>query len=184
MAQPAVASTSRPGAAGLDDSISFSSSEVNGGSAVTKRSLRSPSTSSSEQEDKKIMKKKMKVADGAEKSSSSVGKTPVKDPKSLPKKRRVQPKESERQTSAAKGSAQVKDEPNPSDTPPISQVLSSGNENKTNVSKIKVNCTVCGKELCNKYSLKNHMLVHSDEKGFECEVCQKQFNTPNGLRVS
>ena len=163
----------------MDDSISFSSSEVNGGSAVTKRSLRSPSTSSSEQEDKKIMKKKLKVADGTEKSSSSVGKTPVKDPKSLPKKRRVQPKESERQTSAAKGSAQVKDEPNP-----IRPVLSRGNENKTKFSKIKVICPVCGKELCNKYSLKNHMLVHSDEKGFECEVCQKQFNTPNGLRVS
>ena len=146
----------------MDDSISFSSSEVNGGSAVTKRSLRSPSTSSSEQEDKKIMKKKMKVADGAEKSSSSVGKTPVKDPKSLPKKRGVRPKESKRQISAAKGSAQVKDEPNP-----IRSVLSRRNENRTNFSKIKVICPVCGKELCNKYSLKN-MLEHSDEKGCEC----------------
>lgn len=37
----------------------------------------------------------------------------------------------------------------------------------------EVECDVCSKKM-SRYSLKTHMLVHSDEKNYECDICQKR----------
>lgn len=36
-------------------------------------------------------------------------------------------------------------------------------------------CTVCGKVLSSQMSYKNHMVVHSGEKKFVCDVCPAKF---------
>ncbi|XP_071522053.1 uncharacterized protein [Panulirus ornatus] len=36
-------------------------------------------------------------------------------------------------------------------------------------------CSICNKKLCNKFSLKEHMKIHSNNKIHQCEYCEKTF---------
>ncbi|XP_045614649.1 zinc finger protein 3 homolog isoform X2 [Procambarus clarkii] len=36
-------------------------------------------------------------------------------------------------------------------------------------------CNVCNKKLCNKFSLKEHMRIHNNDKSHQCEHCKKMF---------
>ena len=43
-------------------------------------------------------------------------------------------------------------------------------------------CEICGKVI-HKYSLKKHMVIHTDARPFKCDVCQKGFKCKKGLQV-
>ena len=36
-------------------------------------------------------------------------------------------------------------------------------------------CSICDKKLCNKFSLKEHMVVHSSSRPYQCKYCEKSF---------
>uniref|UniRef100_A0A6P7GHR7 Zinc finger protein 431-like n=1 Tax=Diabrotica virgifera virgifera TaxID=50390 RepID=A0A6P7GHR7_DIAVI len=46
----------------------------------------------------------------------------------------------------------------------------------------KVSCNICGKLLLNSFKLKDHIRVHNNLKEFECDSCNKKFNTRDSLR--
>ncbi|XP_042208993.1 zinc finger protein 485-like isoform X1 [Homarus americanus] len=44
-------------------------------------------------------------------------------------------------------------------------------------------CTICNKKLCNKFSLKDHMKIHNNDKPHHCEYCQKTFLRERDKRI-
>ncbi|XP_074645924.1 uncharacterized protein LOC141902184 [Tubulanus polymorphus] len=42
-------------------------------------------------------------------------------------------------------------------------------------------CTICGKVLCSQSSLDRHMLVHSGERPFKCQICHVSFTTNGNM---
>ena len=42
-------------------------------------------------------------------------------------------------------------------------------------------CDTCTKEFASPYNLRRHMLTHTDEKPFQCEVCNRQFKEKSSL---
>ena len=50
-------------------------------------------------------------------------------------------------------------------------------------SKCSFMCNVCGKVFCSTIILKQHKLVHTDEKPFQCKKCDKKFKRKGDLNV-
>ncbi|XP_060604781.1 spalt-like protein sem-4 isoform X6 [Ruditapes philippinarum] len=44
-------------------------------------------------------------------------------------------------------------------------------------------CNLCGKQMTTSYSLKQHMRLHSGDLPFQCEFCQKRFNSKWNLKI-
>ncbi|XP_072792551.1 myc-associated zinc finger protein [Taeniopygia guttata] len=67
--------------------------------------------------------------------------------------------------------------PRPSPTPPIPHPNPmEGGENKESAPKRKSHaCDTCGKAFRDVYHLKRHRLSHTDERPFQCPVCQQRF---------
>ena len=55
-----------------------------------------------------------------------------------------------------------------------------------NVHKAKLNrkhlCTSCGKEFTQKSHLKNHMMIHSNERPIQCPSCSMCFRTKSNFK--
>lgn len=45
-------------------------------------------------------------------------------------------------------------------------------------------CSVCAKQLTTKRNLRAHMVVHSDEKRYNCHLCERKFKRLHTLKVS
>ena len=69
-------------------------------------------------------------------------------------------------TSHLRGHNEVKPSPDPSDPTGQAKVY---------------NCCLCGKMLSSFSSLDRHMLVHSGERPFSCEVCGQTFTTNGNM---
>lgn len=44
-------------------------------------------------------------------------------------------------------------------------------------------CSICPKRFVDRYELKYHMRIHSDDDGFQCKECLKKFARPSALRT-
>ena len=44
-------------------------------------------------------------------------------------------------------------------------------------------CDVCEKRFSRADSLKSHMRIHTNEKPYECDVCEKRFRCSSNLKV-
>ena len=55
-------------------------------------------------------------------------------------------------------------------------------KDKSNVKEKIFQCTNCGKRYDTKYKLINHEIIHSGEKNFICELCDKSFFLPIHLK--
>lgn len=55
----------------------------------------------------------------------------------------------------------------------------SSNESGNRVCK----CSICGKSLKDKYSLKAHSKIHTGEKPYSCYICGKRFRYKHALKV-
>ena len=45
-----------------------------------------------------------------------------------------------------------------------------------------VECRYCGKNFTRPHSLKRHLLIHTGERPYECDICQARFNQTTHLR--
>lgn len=46
----------------------------------------------------------------------------------------------------------------------------------------RVQCSVCGNDFANNFTLKRHMQLHTGEKPFECTVCLKRFHQKSHMK--
>ncbi|PNF23070.1 hypothetical protein B7P43_G09813 [Cryptotermes secundus] len=44
-------------------------------------------------------------------------------------------------------------------------------------------CQICGRHLASKFTLKNHVMMHADDKPFHCEICGKKFTMKSSLQT-
>ena len=58
-------------------------------------------------------------------------------------------------------------------------------ETKKRIRRIETNlnlpCNVCGKRFPNKRRLEVHQIIHTDEKPFQCDQCDRAFNQPANM---
>ena len=52
---------------------------------------------------------------------------------------------------------------------------------KANCSQPQQICKICNKPYSTKSNLNKHMLIHSDKKLFQCDICQKYFRLKHHL---
>ena len=44
-------------------------------------------------------------------------------------------------------------------------------------------CAICEKFFSRKWDLKNDMRIHTGEKPYQCEICERRFNVKNNMRT-
>ena len=54
---------------------------------------------------------------------------------------------------------------------------------RTHTNEKPYECDVCEKRCTTAGNLKVHMRIHTNEKPFECHVCEKRFRQSSGLKV-
>ena len=50
-------------------------------------------------------------------------------------------------------------------------------------SKVKPVCGICGKKFVCVTTMKRHLVIHTGEKPYECNLCGKQYTQKGNLRV-
>nr|XP_027221864.1 zinc finger protein 350-like [Penaeus vannamei] len=65
----------------------------------------------------------------------------------------------------------------------LSFALSKWDHMLTHTEEDPFKCEICHKKLINKFSLKHHMLIHSGVKQFDCDICSRAFLRKPNLEV-
>ena len=53
---------------------------------------------------------------------------------------------------------------------------------QTSAGPLRSQCGICSKRFRDNYKLKRHMVVHTKEKNYVCQLCHKSYGQPDDLK--
>ncbi|NXM86734.1 MAZ protein, partial [Oenanthe oenanthe] len=80
-----------------------------------------------------------------------------------------------RRHQATHGAAKKTPKPSPASTSPVAEDAETAATPKRAPARKSHACDTCGKAFRDVYHLKRHRLSHTDERPFQCPVCQQRF---------